>query len=191
MRKLLILMLVLGVAAAANAGLEISVRNLDDSPFDPETDSIAASDELWLDVHATNLTSAEYVYWALVVEAAEGTISGGVVGATPPAGNLNSIDAWNAIAYYFYPYVPLTPTQQGISGGVFDSGGLTLDGIQIDNILFHCVEDGLDAVINLYVTPTYAPGTYSLADSMTITQIPEPMTMALLGFGALLLRRRK
>ncbi len=50
---------------------------------------------------------------------------------------------------------------------------------------FHCLATG-DAYINLY-----ADDQYTLLDSITIHQVPEPMSVLLLGIGGLLLRRRK
>ena len=187
MRKLLILIVVLGMAASAYAGFTISVHEMDMSPY--EGRELGPTEYLWLDIDATGATVLEYAYWALVVESAEGTITGGAVPAQPPAGSQNVVDAWDAVGLYFYPYVPLTATQLGVSGNIADVGPL-LNGLQIDEILFHC--EGLnDAVIELWMSPNYGAGTYRLEDSVTINQIPEPMTMALLGFGALLLRRRK
>lgn len=191
MRKLLILIVVLGMASAAYAGFSISVHEVGGAEYDGHP--LASSEELWLDVDATGATSGEYAYWALVVEAAEGTISGGVVGAIPPAGTQNTVDdntVFDRIFFYFYPYCPLTSTQGGVSGTISDAGGAVLTGLQIDQILFHC-EDLMDATVELWMSPNYGQGTFRLEDTLVISQIPEPMTMALLGFGALLLRRRK
>ncbi len=56
-------------------------------------------------------------------------------------------------------------------------------GLLVDNIIFHC--EGLgDATIKLFDSEPY------LLDSLVIQQTPEPATIALLGLGALLLRRK-
>jgi len=58
-------------------------------------------------------------------------------------------------------------------------------GILVDNILFHC--EGMEDV-----TITLMDGsTFQVLDTQVIHQIPEPMTVALLGLGGLFLRRRK
>lgn len=49
----------------------------------------------------------------------------------------------------------------------------------------HCIGEG-DVIVELYD----ASG-YEIIDTMIIHQVPEPMTMALLGLGGLFLRRRK
>ena len=187
MRKLLILIVVLGMASAAYAGFSISVHEVGGAEYDGHP--LAPTDYLWLDIDATSATPAEYTYWALVVETAEGSITGGVVGASPPAGNLNGLDTVDYITPYFIGYGPVSPTAFGVSGVIGDSGGLTLNGTQFDEILFHCLDE-VDAVVELWLSPDYT-ATFSLADTVVIPQIPEPMTLALLGLGGLLLRRRK
>jgi len=54
----------------------------------------------------------------------------------------------------------------------------------IDNITFHC--EGLgDVTMGLY------DGNFELLDTQVVHQVPEPISMALLGLGAMMLRRRK
>ena len=54
--------------------------------------------------------------------------------------------------------------------------------------MFRCIAEG-DAVIKLYSTP--AGAVLTLQDTVTIHQIPEPMTVALLGLGGLALLRKR
>ena len=187
MRKLLMLMLVLGVASGAYAGFSISLHETDGVTLYDGRD-LVSSDELWLDIDATSATQGEYAYWALVVESADGTISGGA--AVGGGGNLNSVDdpTWGILPYYFVAYGGVSATASGVTGGMFDSGGAVLNGQQINQVLFHCEGVG-DATVQLWLSPDFA--TYSMVDTAVISQIPEPMTMALLGLGGLLLRRRK
>lgn len=79
-----------------------------------------------------------------------------------------------------------------ITGGDFSPvpGPLTI----MDGLLFHCVEL-TDVIIDLHVTgPTIIDGQpipeSTILDSIIVHQIPEPMTVALLGLGGLFLLRR-
>ena len=194
MRKLLMLMLVLGVASGAYAGFSISVHTTTGGTYDGSP--LASSDELWLDIDATSVTPGEYTGWALVVDDTQGLIRGGAVSATgTPTGDLNFVDVYyapatgyNYIDNYWVAAGAFGANMDGTSGGVFDIDGDTLSGVQIDQILFHC-EDAVDATVELWLS---ADGvSFSLADTVVISQIPEPFTMALLGLGGLFLRRRK
>ena len=183
MRKLLMLALVLGMASGAYAGLTISVHEVGGAEYNGR--DLVYSEELWLDIDAEGVTAADYAYFALVVDTGLGTIGGGVVGTMPPAGNLDEIFD-PALGYM--DFFPTDEGEDGITGYVGDSGGGTLDGLQIDEILFHC--EGIDdATVRLITSPDFA--TFTVADTLVIGQIPEPMTMALLGLGGLFLRRRK
>ena len=179
MRKLLTLMLVLAMASVASAGMFISVNGV----VDPEETSItlvAPSGEAIIDIHG--------------VDHAPGAFYLGV-----KAGDPGSLDATNAVIYY-----------QGSSTGVYNESdssiagmlnidmpyvfmnltdvavpALQLDGLLVDDIVFHCDDIG-DVLITLYDGMTGEE-----LDTQVIHQIPEPMTIALLGLGGLFLRRRK
>jgi hypothetical protein len=79
--------------------------------------------------------------------------------------------------------------------GFFGQG--VADGIAIDHILFHC--DGIgDVTITIRDYVKAGAGSQDAGGNITdfgapvvIDQVPEPMTVALLGLGGLLLRRRK
>ena len=200
MKKLLALVLVLGMASigmasVAGAALQISVHTNPPGqetwdPMNPEDSliEIMPSDTLMLDVYtAEDIPAFGGTAWALVVEVAQADISGGVLvfdsinnkieGPTgdnpdviPPAG-LEGV--WGSI--FNMEFVPIA------AGTVF-----------VDEILFHCTNLG-DATVSLYKTSSGVQITEAdLLDRVVIHQIPEPMTMALLGLGGLgLLRRRR
>lgn len=186
MKKFVMLMLVLGMASLATAGLQISVNGSTD-PVDSEI-SIAPSDMLVLDVHGTPTTGE---FWFMTVDSAIGSVSGGVV----VAGDASRIVPQYYLDYWLY-YAGLTasplvndPSNSTVGGFVGNWDMSPIAGPAIDLIDFHCESQPNDAVIDLWSSPGGA--VWTLVDTATIHQIPEPMTMVLLGLGGLLLRRRK
>ena len=186
MRKLLMLMLVLGMASLASAIpinplLEISVGG-DPNPVDSEI-WLVPSEELVLDIWAGQLITAAdgAITWTLTCDPAYGTLSGGA--AVYPAHADNTVNFSGAF-----------PPGGGVWGNlrVFDSpgGDIAYGSVLYDQIIFHC-EDLGDAVVTITLYDGMTP--IGETDSVTIHQgeIPEPMTMVLLGLGGLFLRRRK
>jgi hypothetical protein len=187
MKKLLVLMLVLGMVSAANAAmtLKISVDGVVDVP-DSEI-SILPSQFLDLDIWSSGYNSAaDAMYCALVVDTKYGTITGGVV-LIPPAPSFSSMQGPSAVADGF---PGLLADEDGPYGAIAGSpaGEVAPAGTYIDGFLFHCEAIG-DATIRLITTPDFE--NWAVADMVTIHQIPEPATMLLLGLGGLFLRRRK
>ena len=191
MKKLLVLMLVLGVATLASAGLQISVGGVKE-PVDTEI-ILNLSDTIELDIWTdTDVMPFQSENWALVVSGDYGTICGGVAAYTA-AGVTNNVGpcADNAD-------VMPDPPQDGVWGALANISPtytpIPADTTLIDSIIFHCEGPG-DAVIQLYSIVSGEPfGDISggtLLDTVIIHQTPEPITMALLGFGGLFLRRRK
>ena len=87
-----------------------------------------------------------------------------------------------------------TDTYYGVMSGygdVWNSVTATMDAVTpwavgiIADYEFHC-----DALGSVLIT-LYDADVTTVIDTMTITQVPEPMTIALLGLGGLFLRRRK
>ena len=183
MKKLLALVLVLGMASMASAALQISV-NGDLDPIDSQIE-IFPSDELILNVHADTDTSTD-TYWVLYAQTRLATITGG-----DPIGFGAEIDN-GVYGGAVENGVPILPDEDGICGGVFfwSTDIVPAGGVLVDGILFHCEGEG-DTVVTLQeVTGGWGLG--EIYDTVVIHQIPEPMTMALLGLGGLgLLRRRR
>ena len=177
MRKLLILMVVLGVASMANATLQISVDGNQD-PADTEY-TVLPSEEIILDIwtDADIQAGTGEGYYFMAADPLLATISGGVSlwpgdvthYGTGSSSYVAGEGPWGGITMTTAPLIP--------TGGTL-----------VDEILFHC-ESEEDAVVSLYFTTDF--GTFDLIDTVTIHQIPEPMTMVLLGLGGLFLRRRK
>jgi hypothetical protein len=198
MKKILTLILVLGMASMASAALQISVHNNPPGgetwdPMNPApTDiTIAPSDFLLLDIW----TNADVVAgegtpnegdWVLYCMDTCGTISGGSI--------MYSSADWDLVVYgdAVGNGVPEMVGTNGVAGGHFGWAGAIPAGTVIyDEILFHCNDPG-DCVIILQAVTSSWVALGEIMDQVTIHQIPEPMTMAILGLGGLaLIRRRK
>ncbi len=185
MKKLLIFMLVLCMASLANATLQISVGG-DQEPIDTEIWLLPSETiilDIWTDADIPAFGGGP---WMLVVGTTLGSMTPGTAlspmiygspvqtednaSVIPPAG-MEGI--WGIAANVAFPPPDAIPA------------GTTL----YDLIEFHCAGPG-DAIIYLMDAPDGAPASI-IYDSVIIHQIPEPMTVLLLGLGGLFLRRRK
>lgn len=186
MKKVLALILVLGMASMASAGLQLSVDGVQ-NPVDSEI-VLLPSEKVTLDIW----TDADIPFfggeiWAAVVEVTQGKITGGdpiamgdsvtniVNGATqdnagliPPAGQEG---VWGLVRN-FQPTVAIP-------------AGATL----VDGIEFHCEGIG-ETIVTLYGV-VEGQEMVTMLDQIIIHQIPEPMTLSLLGLGGLALIRRR
>jgi hypothetical protein len=158
MKKLLVLMLVLGVSSLASAGLTLKIHDNMDGSFDIMSTAFAGGDD---------------VYFAAVsadIETTGGAIDGGPVA---------SFVMDKAVTDGFMP-VPADGVW-GYFGDPFGApaaGGNWARGIQAR----------IGAVVDLYIVAA----DWSSAELVdTVTLVPEPMSMLLLGLGGLFLRRRK
>lgn len=203
MRKILACLLVLGFASVANAGLHLSIDGQDagDVYPDPTLPPLDYSNTVVLDVYLGAGQTFQGGDIVIRLNNDQGTIDG--ANAEFAGGLFREIapDFWFEFAFDLaLGVVPefSNPQQVFVSGGYFqgdgagDQGG---DAVLIDNVIFHC-NDKSDVVVDLLVGDslimdgqTLAPGT--LLDSVRIRQVPEPMTMGLLGLGGLALVRRR
>ncbi|MHC4153663.1 MAG: hypothetical protein ACYST6_01870 [Planctomycetota bacterium] len=154
-RVVLVLCVVLLASAAQGIVLQISV-NGDPTPADSEI-YLLPSEELILDIHSPSGhsgSSADDVYWILVVDPTQGSIAGGVVIA---CGSL-----W---APYIWPCEPGI-CENGLFGAIVaPPGGTCPPGVYVDDIIFHG-EGVSDATIELYTTQDF--GELTLQDRVLI-----------------------
>lgn len=191
MRNLLILLLVLGMATAANATLQISVNGIPEPPLTEI--EIGPSETVELDVWTdADIPSDTFIYWALVANVEEAAIAGGR--AIPPLDDIalysNTIydGAVGALGY------PNPQDTEGVGGTIaaysptiIPAGTVIFDGIE-----FHCNlgDPPIDTDVILTITEDFV--NYEILDRVIIHQTPEPMTLGLLGLGGLgLIRRRR
>ena len=168
MKKLLVLMLMLGLATSVNAMvLQISV-NGDPDPADSEI-LLGPGQTMTLDIHSPTGHSGggeDDVYWFLEVEREYGTITGGVpmdpqwpVGPCPP-GPLADQTAEDIC-------------ENGIYGAIVSYFGQPIPpGVYIDQILYWADDIGCgltgDAVVTLITTQDFA--SFTVQDTLIIHQ---------------------
>lgn len=176
------------MANAALTGSQISVNG----SLGVDEITLEISDTIVIDVHVT--AAQEGIGYIIVQDPG----AGGIWYDDDAGGN---VAGQYAVSYPGYPGVyagagdyPGSTGRYSYAGWGFGyeftvAGGVPtpdLPGGLAFDYLFHCEGEGT-VVIELWEDPDYT----NVADTLTITQIPEPMTVALLGLGGLLLRRRK
>ena len=179
MKKVLITLLVLGLPSTANAGLMLGVGGADAAAEIELTDVVQV---IGVDPVPANAGIYLAVYGDL-------SISGGSVAY---AGNLSSYqdleDYAVAIGYADGPALLADFEAFGLTGIVDLSAATLADGSATPAPLTGLLIDG--------ITMAGTGGRIDLLDDAlatmdSVTVIPEPMTIALLGLGGLFLRRRK
>jgi len=177
MRSFLALALVLGLASTAIAALQISVNG----ELNPGNDITIGIDEtvvisIWTNTAIADMDGVDYI-----------------MGADTSLGQFD----WSGATYSPIPWSneikgtwPDPPAgYDGFWGQVANLGTSVASGtVLVNNVVFEGVGEG-DAVITLYNWPTVGP--LEELDSVSIQIIPEPATLALVGLGGLLLRRRR
>jgi len=190
MKKLLVLMLVLGVTSLASAALTLQISvNDEKNPVDSQYIITTPSCHLDLDIWTTaDITpGVGEGFLALTVQTSGATISGGAVAYPGEPGLAINDDAAGTVGI-----PPLPVGEQGVWGMIALStlslipAGSTL----FDDIEFHCEALTGDLTITLWDCGVGLDQAVYM-DSVIVHQIPEPASMLLLGLGGLLLRRRK
>jgi len=188
MKKLLVLLLVFGMTSAAGATLQISVNGNLEPALSEYT--LLPSETLSLDIWTdADIGAFELITFMIVVDTTVGTITPGV--AVHPMASFGA----PAPGYtYLNENVIPPPGMEGLWGNVANVGypvppAIPAGTVLFDEIIFHC-EDLVDATIYLMDAPDGEMASI-IYDSVVIHQIPEPMTIALLGLGGLLALRRR
>jgi hypothetical protein len=185
MKKLLVFAMVLAMASFASATLQISVGGA----YDVTQVTLTPSQEIVLDIGTdTPITPGVGEGYFALVSSPLGRIdiqTGFTVQAYAADGGI----AIEHSAYASEYVMGLAPGQDGLAGGVLLSlVSSVAPGTIFDGIIFHCEGMG-DAVISLLaLTPNFE--VIGPVDTVVVHQIPEPVTIALLGLGGLFLRRR-
>ena len=177
MKKLLVLAMVAWIIALAPAALQISV---DGNP-DPLDSEIVAqpSDTLNLGLYG-EVAAYERVYWFMVVDNSLATLW--VDNAWGDNFYVSTYTRW--MQYY----AEVAPPEYVYSVGGWIHSNSSLSGLLIDDIDFDALTYG-DAVVYLYSSPD--AWHWVIADTFTVHIVPEPVTIALLGLGGLLISRRR
>jgi hypothetical protein len=185
MKKLLVVLLMLATASMANAQLWLSVNGVVDPP-DTEV-TLAVSEHAVIDIYGDGTGTPDRYYMALIDNGA-GSLD--IDDAVVLYGGSDAFIMWETdpdIIAAFHDMGLTDPILVGL-GDVPPPGTDPLPlgpGKLIDLIDFHCELKDVDATI-VMIDKDANP-----VDDQVIHQIPEPMTMVLLGLGGLLLRRRR
>ena len=162
MRKLLILVLVLGMASMASATIS----------FVTNSATINVSESYTVQVQS-DIDSAG---WTGYLGYAPGTVAALTsVWALPGAGDDATAPATSYAGYWQLNALDLTPPADSIVAGAQFEGTMQAYAV---------------GTYDIYLYDSFWTG-HPVVDTFTLTVVPEPITLALLGLGGLFLRRRK
>jgi len=225
MKKLLALLLVLGMASMVQAGFILSVDGL---PA-PDVIEIEPSQHITLDIHITPGTVFNGGDFAIRLNSNQAALNGAEVVFPLATMKTFLMGTWvledNAATGITYSTVKNTATEYMLSGGSLtwnSTNNATKEGpwfggyipaveansypVLMDGLDLHCLE-ATDVVVELVAPYGISKLLYNASgvvigsekiiqdgtvmDSIIVHQIPEPMTMSLLGLGGLALLRRR
>ena len=131
MKKLLVLILMLGFAASANA-MVLEIGDAEGMPLADSEIWLMPSDEIMLTIYNSG-AGDEDLYIALVCQTADATISGGAITSIPPASDASSWFGPGAAA----AGMPLLAGEDGPWGSIasYSAGGNGTAGIYVDDLL--------------------------------------------------------
>ncbi len=202
MKKLVVMsMLVLGMASMANAALKDGFIFHVGGLTAPTEITIGPSDVVELDLGLASgwNTKGFTLQYDLSNSQAELICNGATWGPANGHPGLSNIAFPTVFDMPGNASIQL-PQQVKITAGQLTSQAVAGPQTLMNELYLHCLE-GTDVVLTIKVTAsTYINNTklstanvdgFPILHTLTIHQIPEPATIALLGLGGLLLRRRK
>jgi hypothetical protein len=178
MKKLLVLALVLSMASMASAALVIGTST--SGPLaEGETAALTISTDAPMGFGLGDWNGA-----AIVVDLSKAMITGGVSLYPTEPGIAVFADAAVDLGFV----VPTFPVENGVGFTFTFTGANIAASTIIDSLVYTAGSYVGDVTITLYGSQDYLD--YTNLGSIVINQIPEPITMTLLGLGGLFLRRR-
>jgi hypothetical protein len=206
MKKLIVLFAILAMVNVASAGIvDLVISSLNGEPYTGNPSEITLRPTDWINVDVVYAPTEGMTIWSLSKEVVIGsplemTASiGGAVSTPLVPLTLTWAQGWNTDL----SKVTMLLNGNPLIDAVATSMGTVAPGIVLDHFLFHCEMQSIDPfTIVLVETDATAAGVSNETDGsdlyellsgpgITIHQIPEPMTLTLLGLGSLFLARRK
>lgn len=181
MKKLLVLALVLSMATIANAGLKFQLSTGE------TTAEVAPSDTVIVQLVTDEGTSV--TGWGFDALVGEGTASGAAISSVFESQTLGEMNPAEGLLSW-YTYAGNSEIPLAYNSGVLYSFTLHIPDLPGSTIItITTMSDDIDYLPAYYQDTTgYIEENFG---ALTLHVVPEPITMALLGLGGLLLRRRK
>jgi hypothetical protein len=180
MKKLLVLMMVLGMATMANATIQLSVNGIIDGGENVTDITLMPSDTITIDIwNDAGQSPINFTAYLDIYPNNTGCFDTANARLGDHAGDFPSnfvMDVLGDIDEY-------TVYQNWAPGTVTDTEGA------IFLIDLHCLSP--DNIVTVELYDERVDEGYTIVDTLIIHQIPEPMTLVLLGIGGLFLKRRK
>jgi len=199
MKKFLLLMLVLGLATSAQAGLIFTVDGI------AQPDEIGVPGDQWYPILPSDIieldleisagsNTAGYKLDYVLTNAQARFITDGASGQYPDLPVMTDIE-FPAVFDGKGKVTNNLPQLVTITAGQVISDPVEGPAVLMKELYVHCL-DSTTVILEIISQGTYVDGVFiepgTLMHTLTIHQIPEPMTIALLGLGGLFaLRKRK